>query len=1234
MKNCLLKEVCLDKWGKLKKMLLIMKLTIFLTCTMIFDVSAGIYSQSMKINLSMANVTVEKVLREIKKVSNYDFMYDANLIEKIGKVNVNLKDSSVEEILEICLKGSNVDFEIVDDVILLVPSEKEITEKIIKEKVEVKGKITDDKGEPLPGATIMEKGTINGTVSDKNGNYSFSVDGSNAVLKITYIGFESQEIKVGDKTIINITLKPSASKLDEVVVTGYQTLSVNKSAGATQNVKAEVFERKSNSNVLESLEGQVAGLGLFSDPTKEGKKTLNIRGVTTLNGIKGPLIVVDGFILEADISTINPYDIESVTVLKDAAASSIYGARAANGVIVITTKKGKKGKLKVDYRNTFSFTPKPDLAYRLNRMSSSEFVDIQIEMAKWEINDIKREYGSGVDKETFFADEGYASMRVYNPVYRALVNKFLHPEDASKYEKTINDLRKIDNTKQWEKYFFQNQMEMQHNISISGGGEKNTFRASLNYTSNRGQRTGSKSERIIFNVLNNYVFSKKTNMDIIANITFSTNERTPISESIMDNVFSYSSLVDEIGNPAPVEYGDEYVNVFDYNYFPRFKTSETIRKNQEAGLLDESYRPLKELGLYTSHDQNFSTRLQARLNTKITKNLTAHLGFQYEIGNDEIKNLLSAKSYEMTALINDYTLKKVRKHSAGLNEPDEIERRFIPIGDRLIETRGRNNSYILRGQLDFNKIFRENHALTLFMGSEIRHVFKTSTTVDRYGYNKETLLYQYINKSRKKSLDGTFAEGGEPGLITFADGFTENTNRYFSLYGNFTYGYKNRYLLSGSMRIDQSNLFGTDPKYRYLPFWTLATKWKISEEDFFNVNAINSLSLRLSYGVNGNVPRGYGPFDIVEYLLTEYGGPDPVREALKIISPAVYDLRWERTNTINIGFDIAMFNDKLLLNIDMYNKQTFDLLAESKIDPTQGFTSVMFNRGDINNKGIEISLNTVNIQKNDFSWSSDLNFRYNKNRITKVFNTNSGGSRYADLALASVQTNSGLQNFVGSAANSFRLFDYRGLNEKGHVLVRKKNKEIVEIDNKVGTGQNIQTWQSSNWLIDAGTVDPIYTLSLTNTISYKNIVLSFMFVGNAGHVLKSDSYNGDFSHSSETPSSLSKDAVKRWKKPGDEKKTDIPPLRSYPHSITLTEGSTKNIVSANYIRLRELILTYSLPNNIIHNSGLKRVSFNAKVNNLFIITANKKGIDPEVHGIGVRYSRIKPSFGFGVQISF
>jgi len=1192
-------------WIKRSLIKNIMRTFLFLFCSIAFALGPNnVTSQNAKIQIDKNKlVTVNEVFSIIENQTNFNFIYSSNLFDEIPKIELQKGTIRAHKLLDLCLSNTVFTYIFTEDEVIILKRKSEFvgTNFVALPQVSITGFVKDKEGNPMPGVNVLVgprgSSTLRGVSTNFEGQYNINASKGD-YIKFTYLGFVTQEFEIKDKIEINVILLEEVSNLEEVVITGYQKLSVHKSTGAAKAISGKTIGRKGNSNILQSLEGQIAGLGLSSDPTSEGSKKFDIRGVTSLNGDSRPLIVVDGFPLEGDISTINPHEIESVTVLKDAASSSIYGARSANGVIVITTKKGKTGKLNINYSSVLTTSGKPDLSYRLNRVSSSDLVDIQKEAS----GSNPHTYQWRLDNSSNPSSYAGVSNIVYETAAKLNEGSITQAEADAIYAK----LKTRDNTNQFEDYFLRSRFEQQHNISVSGGGDKNTFRTSLNYTENKFSNVGSNSDRVILDLVDNFKVSNKIDVDIIANVVLDNSKTTPVSNSfIFGGVNSYENIIDSNGNYLPVRlasynYGSNNAGLFGG------KEPIEIQRLIDAGLLDESYYPLKELEAYTNDNKTTSVRLQAMLNAEILKNLTGHFSFQYESGSFKNRKMSSKESFEMVSLINNTT---------PLSYTGDANELHIPHGARLVETRGDRSSYTLRGQLDYSKSF-DDHEISGIVGSEIRNVFRSVTVTDKFGYDDSTLLFRNINR---KDLEGTINDVYHPngyiaGGIPFRDDFIETKNRYFSLYGNFTYGYKNKYIVSGSARIDQSNLFGTDPKYRYKPFWSVGGKWRVSEENFFNSSSINNLDFRVTYGVNGNISNKYGPFNIANALYPYRSGRV---QSIQISTPAVADLRWEKTATTNFGVDMGLFDQKINIGLDYYLKETKDLLANSKTNPTLGFSNLYRNDANISNKGIEVSLRTTNLQNNNFSWSTFITFRHNKNKVKEAFSD----EIYAYYA-------AGLRNYEGAPANTFWHFNWNGLNEDGEATIKKANGDIQVLDDFSPTSAF-----DMEDLVDGGTTDPIYSGAITNTFNYKNFGLSFMFIGNGGHVLLNDSYNGEYIGRS--PGNVNRDAANSWKVLGDENITDVPRINSgNAYAPSITRRSTKNIIDGDYLKLREVILTYSLPQNLLSAINIDNVMFNLRANNLFYIAKNKKGIDPEGHGIGRRYYPTTQAYSFGVRINF
>lgn len=1042
-----------------------MKSYIFFSCMIIFGFNPNNgLSQNSIIKIDDSKVmSVEMVFEMIKSNTNYEFLYSTEDLKYAPLVSISSGSQNVKDLLEQALKRINCTYEIINNTV--------IVKKMENQQTEISGYVRDSDGNPLAGATITINDEARGTLTDLDGKFEVQVELGD-VLNISYLGFKPETVTVDSDRVYNIVLSEDVNNLDEVLVTGYQKIDVNKSTGSAKVLDAELLDRKGNPNVLSSLEGMIAGLVLSADPTNEGQQRIDIRGVSSIQGDSRPLIVVDGFPLEGDISTINPYEVESVTVLRDAAAASIYGARAANGVIVITTKRGQEGKVSVNYRSELTVQDKPDLSYRLNRLGSADLIDLVRRDLE---NQNPHTYQWYLENSSNPSSQQFARNLAYETF--AKVNEGLITEAEG--DAILNRLSQIDNTPQWQDYFFKAQIQQQHNISVNGGSDRYRFRTSLNYTRTEGNRVGDVGDRLIFDILNDFKVSDKMKIELGVNVVFNSEKQTPYEFSFIENISPFENLVGPNGEALAVRLPLGGNSVNNGGYFGG-KDPMVIQNLLDNGLFDETYRSLDELGMYNNEGQGLSARFQTRLSYDFTSFLTGRFDFQYETGNYSNEELWDADSFQIYNLINN---------TAPVDFSGNPGEFLIPIGERIINEEGRRNSYTLRGQFDFNKNFGQ-FSTTALVGTEVRNVFNKSIITDRFGYNDGTLLFRYIDKRalQEDILDVQHPRGAIAGGIPFSDDFTETINRFFSLYGNATVGYDNRYILSGSMRNDQSNLFGTDPKYRYKPFWSVGAKWRVSEEDFFQSSLINNLALRASYGINGNISNRYGPFHITEALFS--GRLDDVN-SLAITTPAINDLRWEKTATTNFGMDLSMFNNRLNLTLDIYNKDTQDVIANGEADPTQGFPFLVYNDANIENRGYEVSLQTTNVNSQKFRWSSILTFRHNKNKVTKSF---------ADEELAYYAA--GLANYEGGPASSYWFYDFQGLNEEGEVVVLDENGE-EQVANSFGIFA-----LPTSALVNAGSTIPIYTAGLTNNINYGNLGLSFLFVGSGGHVLVKDSFNG------------------------------------------------------------------------------------------------------------------------------
>ncbi len=927
-----------------------------------------------------------------------------------------------------------------------------------------------------------------------------------------------------------------------------------------------------------------------------------IRGVSTLSGSSSPLIVVDGFPYQGGLESLNPYDIESITLLKDAASASIYGAKSANGVIVVTTKRGKSEKLRFTYDTNFEFGEKKDIAYYMNRASSSDMVDVEMRSFE-EFKDFLKSWQAKFE-------QGFGRPNTRSKAMRFLLeNKEGRLSDAD-LKKELDKLRNTDNLEDQKKLLLQNPFYMQHNLSADYATGNMKIRSSLNYYKNQQGVKGSKSSGVNYTA-NTYIdVSKKLRFDLLANFNMSQSESFKTGVNDILRLSPYERFWDEAGNPLAVTLGrgDERSGVYGG------KDAYEIERLKKLGLLDETYVPAVDYGLSKSNYKNWGARFQGQMNLTLLKGLEANVGFNITKSSSRSTVFTDKNSWEMRDFINNLT--KIKKDANGKVEKGEV---LVPMGHKMSEVRTDNTDYLLRGQLQYRNTFDEKHKIIVLAGSEIQANKSTATGIERLGYNsKSNMFNKFVDyKTLRKAIADVFYPGGET-AVSFADYFSEGENRYFSLYGNMNYTFDDKYIIHGSVRIDQSNLFGTNPKYRFKPLWSLGGKWRVGNEEFFKNDIISQLDLQMSYGINGNISNESGPFDFARPAFAYNSGAG---ETLRIYAPGISDLRWEKTNTFNFGVHTKFFKERLGLDIDYYRKKTIDVYADTEVDATLGFGTLKRNDATLVNNGIEVALNTVNIRTDDFEWATFFGFNYNKSKVLDA---------YIDKKEYAYRIAGRPINMSGYAPNSFFVFKYAGVDENGVGLLEQKTGKKTAVGGENFSSPSVFLQED---LINAGSVIPSMGGRLTNNLRYKNLEFSFMLSYQGGHILVKDSYNGGYVGLS--PGTENKEIARAWVKKGDEKKPGVLPKINSTSYESLIRNTTKNILPADYIRLRDVVLRYSLPESVTKRlKYVERVTFNLQGRNLFLWTRNKEGIDPEAHGLGYRLFPVHKSVSAGINVTF
>lgn len=1153
---------------------------------------------------SDVSVSVDQVFSLIKNQTSYRFIYNENHVKGAPKIFLQKGTISVPRLLKKTLDPINSTFEFDNNTIIV----KKKVKSVAQEKITINGLVSDKDNQPIPGVTVLVRGTLKGVATDFEGKFKIKAP-VNGVLVFSSIGYVEKEVTVtSNSTTVNVTLEEDVAKLEEVLInTGYQKLKPNEVAGSYTQVDMKQFERKMTPSITSAIEGLSPGLVISTNPAT-GSKILTIRGISTLEGEATPLIILDGFPYNGDLESINPYDVESITLLKDAASASIYGAKSANGIIVIVTKKGYNGKVDFRYTRNYEVTAKPDLDYVMNRVSSSDMVDIQTGYFNTYQNRLNS-YQQYVDNSDPFLTY---RMRTNNRTVQLLLAHKEGRISQQELDRGLNALKSNDNTQELENLLIQSPFVSQHDLSASYGQDNFRLRTSLNYTNSNAMKKGSKNDAINYNLNTIVDFNDKVSLDMSANIRLAKSESNKDRLRDFFRYGSYDRLYDDSGNALPVT--RPTLNLSSDNQ-GRYGGIDAFANQQRValGLLDLTYYPALDFGRSTNSENIWSARAQAQMKVQLLKGLDAKLGVSYRVQGLKNNIYSSDKSWEMRSLINNLT---------QVNDDGTKGDLLIPLGGRLYEKREDQSAYLFRGQLDYVKEL-DKHKITALLGSEVQSIKTTSTSVDRVGYDINSNSFKQVDYATLgQSISNVFLPGGGRigGGVDFDNSFRDVENRYFSVFTNGNYTYDKKYVLSASARIDQSNLFGTDPKYRFKPFWSVAGQWHVDQEKFFKSSDIMSrLSLQMSYGTNGNISNTYGPYDIARNEFSYRANQAP---SLSISSYAVPDLRWEKTGTFNVGVNTILFKDKINLSFDYYRKKTQDVLATAEADPTLGSNFVVRNDATILNNGYELTLSSRNVHTDNFTWRSFLNLRFNKSKVEKIYKTD-------DLAYFIAGR---VVNRLGYEPNSIFVFDWAGVNDQGDGQVRTSNGDLMAISPSIYQGGtfNPQDLKDAD-LQYAGTTIPKTVLGFTNNLEYKNMSLSFLLVYQGGHVMRRDSYDGGFVGGG--VSLINREASLAWKEPGDENRTVVPRISSASYS-SIAAGSSKNIISGDFLALRDVVFSYTLRNDFLKKLKIKELTLNVKGGNLYKWTKNKYNIDPETQGLGFRRFAVQKSVSSGFIVTF
>ena len=1020
------------------------------------------------------------------------------------------------------------------------------------------------------------QGTMLGTTTDFDGNFSLKIGQDIKFILVSYMGYETEKIAVSKvMENLSIALKESAESLDEVVLTGYQKIEKRKITSSYAKVEMADINQAGAASVDQMLVGQLSGVAIQPTSGAPGAPSkISIRGAATLNGSSDPLWVLDGIPLDGNdipkdfrdkdnidnlqsypIAGLNPEDIESITVLKDASATSIYGARAANGVIVITSKKGKKGTMRINVNANIFVTQKPNFS-KLNLMDSSQKVDFELLLAGR--SDLKYQQDRG---------EVARILNKYNEYNNFRDNGFTSISSAAQND--INNLRKINTN--WGDELYQMAVNQQYGVSLSGGSENNDYYFSTGIFDEKGATKGTGQKRFNITLKDNFNVNDKLKVGVALFGSQTTTSSYITGADAYTNPSNYSrnanpylTIKDADGNyvydPDLVERSD--LNL-DYNILEE-------RKNTNYELISSSLKAIFDVGYKVNKEIHFKTQL----------------GLQLDF--DKTEKYSGEESY--------YTRKYEQRSEYASSTGTSY---YMPKGGIIQNWNADVFQYNWKTTANYNTSFNEVHELDLMLGTEFRRNKRTQIHTKGFGFNANTLTSVAITDER--SLTNSLFE---PYRKTFSE------NVYASFFGTASYTYDKKYTAFASLRYDGSNLFGVNPKYRYLPIWSFAGSWNVYKEDFmYNVDAITDLKVRASYGVQGNIDKSTSPFVVGEYYTASIL-PGTNEETIRALNAPNGNLRWEKTVSSNIGLDVGLLNNKIYISGDYYTRKSTDLIGLRSVPLESGYNFINTNWASVSNKGFELSINTTNINTPDFKWTSGLNISHNKSIVDNI------ETREEDFK----------PSLKGYSVNAIFAIKTAGLDSNGLPLFWRDGKKVSAVDfynlEKGTNGNQLTREEHRNLYSYVGDGTPKFTGGFRNSFKYKQFDLRVLTNFNIKQTVKgAPSYNLALAQ------------------PGNNYNTDIlkAGTGSYPALIGATspgfdtdlvytwfnssdDGKTYNdldiwVKDISYIRINSIKFSYAIPKKNLEKLNISSLNFNIEGRNLFVIGTDYDGFfDPETYG--------------------
>lgn len=1225
----------------------IMKITLFqFVLALVFSSVAmannvnGQKKLDTKVTINVANLTLDNALTKLEKSANVKFSYNSRLPQLTQKVSIDANQETLSSILNRILIPFNITYTEVSNQIVLqknaatdsfadLDAGNSLFEILAAGPI-IKGVVTDATGSPLPGATVLVKGTKIAVLTDFDGRFSIEVPSNSDKLVISYVGMESKEIGLGN-TNPTIVLSEEGQNLKEVVVTtGYEKTSKRTFTGAISKISGAELKVDGVVDVSRMIEGKAAGVtvqnvtGTFGTAPK-----ITVRGSSSIFGDTKPLWVIDGVVqediinvsfadlasgnsstlLSSSVAGLNANDIQSIEILKDASATSIYGSRSLNGVVVVTTKQGRRDSpLKVSYsvENTVRTVPSYT---QYDILNSQESMSVFQEMKQKGYLDLSSSYtgrfGGAYNilaKEINRYDETNGQYGVKNE--QPYINQFL-----KKYELANTD---------WFNVLFRPSITQNHSLSFSGGGKNNTFYASLGYYTDPGWTIADNVKQLTSNIKGTFFINDRLNITLSTMGSIRDQEAPGAYDSKKDVVFGKTSR-------------DFDINPFNYV----LSTSRTLRPYDDNGNLEyyqNNWAPmniLNELENNTLGIKVNDIRFQVDLDYKITKHLTYNLTGSARYANTSREHKILENSNVVAAYnagVGDNVNAQIQKDNVFLyQDPTDLtipKVSVLPSGGFLRKYTNDMTSYNVRNSITYRNIFKEKHEVEGFFGTELRSVDRNNDNFTAVGIQYDKGLTSFIDPKMIEKI----VNGGDSYYEFGAD-----RERTVGFFGKVGYTYDRRYTASVTGRYDGSNRQGDTGSSRWLPTYTVSGKWNVAEEKFMkNVESINTLALRASYGLTATAGPATNSLAIYKSFITDRFNLSDRENAIRIEDLQNKDLTWEKQYETNIGVDIGMFNNRVQLTTDVYRRKAFDLIDYVITSGVGGQSVKQGNNANMETKGIELGFTTQNVVTNNFKWSTTLNFSVYDQNITKLANKPS----VYDL----VDANGG--NTVAHPRNSIYSYQFTGLNNQGLPTFLLQD----GAENNITKANFQDTKDVTNYLKYEGSIEPNKSVGLANTFTYKNWSLYVFIVGSGGNKVR---LNPVYSNEYNDLTVFTKEFKNRWINPGDENVTNVPVIadrllnRNYGDSDLEIAYNTYNysdvrVADGDFVRLKNVSLSWEFPKDFKRKLGVTAFTLKGSAVNPWLIYSDKRlhGQDPEFRNTGGVAFPITSQYTFTLNVSF